>query len=312
MRVSSYRVTWCAPPVSSLSRAPASVHLSAVRHRAAAHMLRTSAQKERLAILLIMLHEQVPQASTTLGFVQVFARWLVTWFLAPTLLLAPVCLSHHLMWMCLSDWGHASFICALVLGDEVQDGSGENKTAPWRPQSGCKFWTATCGTNLRLCVRLQWCEKYGGSGQSMYEPTILWGVSMRSFSLLDGSKLQQHRQTQRNLDRNQMILQAYVLYRTCGSWAQTRAPDLRHRYCTRYRASEHHLHIGRCSVSGRSGTNFGCHRGKKRLRWTLEMHRWSFLGRTNGRSRPTTSHCKRDKTNSMIACWRKLYQSEDN
>ena len=38
--------------------------------------------------------------------------------------------------MCLPDAGHASFICALVLGDEVQDGSGENKTAPWRLQRG--------------------------------------------------------------------------------------------------------------------------------------------------------------------------------
>ena len=60
MRVSSYRITWCAPPVSSLSRAPASVPFSAARHWAAAHMLSTSAQKERLPILLIMLHEQVP------------------------------------------------------------------------------------------------------------------------------------------------------------------------------------------------------------------------------------------------------------
>ena len=136
IRVSSTRITWCALAVSSLSRAPASVPLSAARHWAAAHMLRTSAQKERLAILLIMLHEQVSQASTTLGFVQVFARWLVMWFLVPTLLLAPVCLSHHLMWKCLSDAGHASCICALFLGDEVQDGSGENKTAPWRLQSG--------------------------------------------------------------------------------------------------------------------------------------------------------------------------------
>ena len=59
--------------------------------------------------------------------------------------------------------------------------------------SQCKFWTATCGTNLRLCVRLQGCENYGDSGQSMYESTILWGESMRSFSLLDGNKLQQHR-----------------------------------------------------------------------------------------------------------------------
>ena len=40
------------------------------------------------------------------------------------------------MWMCLSDAGRASFICSLVLDDEVQDGSGENKTAPWRLQSG--------------------------------------------------------------------------------------------------------------------------------------------------------------------------------
>ena len=29
--------------------------------------------------------------------------------------------------------------------------------------SQCKFWTASCGTNLRLCVRLQGCENYGGS-----------------------------------------------------------------------------------------------------------------------------------------------------
>ena len=39
--------------------------------------------------------------------------------------------------------------------------------------SQCKFGTATCRTNLRLCVRLQGCENYGGSGQSMYESTIL-------------------------------------------------------------------------------------------------------------------------------------------
>ena len=55
MRVSSYRITWRAPPVSTLSRVPASAPLSSARHWAAAQTLRTSAQQERLAIWLIVL-----------------------------------------------------------------------------------------------------------------------------------------------------------------------------------------------------------------------------------------------------------------
>ena len=55
MRVSSYRITWRARPVSTLSRVPASALLSSARHWAAAQTLRTSTQEVRLAIWLIML-----------------------------------------------------------------------------------------------------------------------------------------------------------------------------------------------------------------------------------------------------------------
>ena len=140
----------------------------------------------------------------------------------------------------------------------------------------------TCGNNLRLCVRFQGCENYGGSGQSMHESTILCGGSTRSSYLLDGKKncnnianVNQYLvkptevflpDTKEPESESNDIARAYVLHKTCGSWAQTRAPDFRHSYLTRYRASEHHLHIGRRSVSGRRGTHFGCHRGKEQER----------------------------------------------